>query len=97
MILSQVLPDAFNLGYQEQRGFAVDKVNGQRVTSLTELRDALKHPTDKFHVIDFLPNESLQRIVFAAGDAEREATQRILERFGITKAVQITPKTAVQQ
>lgn len=92
VILSQVLPDAFNLGYQEQRGFAVDKVNSQRVTSLTELRDALKQPKDKFHVIDFLPNESLQRIVLAAGDAEREATQRVLERFGITEASQITPK-----
>jgi hypothetical protein len=94
VILSQVLPDAFNLGYEEQRGFAVDKVNGQRVTSLIELRDALKQPKDKFHVIDFVPNESLQRIVLAAGDAEREATQRILERFGITEAIQISPNAA---
>lgn len=97
VILSQVLPDAFNLGYQEQRGFAVDKVNGQRVTSLTELRDALKQPKDKFHVIDFVPNESLQRIVLAAGDAERKATERILERFGITEAFQITPKATAQK
>ena len=94
VILSQVLPDAFNLGYQEQRGFAVDKVNGQRVTSLIELRDALKQPKDNFHVIDFVPNESQQRIVLAAGDAETEATQRILKRFGIAEAIQITPKAA---
>jgi len=94
VILSQVLPDAFNLGYQEQRGFAVDKVNGRRVTSLDELRDALKQPQDNFHVIDFVPNESLQRIVLAAGGAEQEATQRVLERFGITEAIQITPKAA---
>ena len=97
VILSQVLPDAFNLGYQEQRGFAVDKVNDQRVTSLNELRDALKQPKDNFHVIDFLPNESLQRIVLAAGDAEREATRRVLERFGIKEAIQITPKAAAQK
>ena len=97
VILSQVLPDAFNLGYQEQRGFAVDKVNGQRVTSLSELRDALKQPKDKFHVIDFLPNESLQRIVLATGDAEHQATQRVLERFGITDAIRITPKAAAQK
>ncbi len=97
MILSQVLPDTFNLGYQEQRGFAVGKVNGLRVTSLGELRDALKQPKDNFHIIDFLPNESLQRIVLAAGDAEREATQRILERFGIKEAIQITPKVAAQK
>jgi hypothetical protein len=94
VILSQVLPDAFNIGYQEQRGFAVDKVNGRRVTSLAQLRDALQQPEGGFHVIDFVPNESLQRIVLAAGAAEREATQRILERFGISQAVQIAPKTA---
>lgn len=97
VILSQVLPDTFNLGYQEQRGFAVDKVNGLRVTSLSELRDALKQPQDNFHIIDFLPNEALQRIVLAAGDAEREATQRVLERFGIKESIQITPKAAAQK
>lgn len=97
VILSQVLPDAFNLGYQEQRGFAVAKVNGRRVTSLTELREALNQPNYKFHVIDFVPNESLQRIVLAAGEAERQATQRVLERFGITEAIQITPKDAASK
>ena len=97
VILSQVLPDAFNLGYQEQHGFIVDKVNGQRVTSLTELRAALKQPQDNFHIIDFVPNESLQRIVLAAGPVEQAATRRILARFGIPEAIQITPKvTAVK-
>lgn len=94
VILSQVLPDKFNIGYQEQRWYVVDKVNDQRVTSLTELREALKKPKDNFHVIDFTPNETLQRIVLAAGEAEREATQRILQRFGITEAMQITTKNA---
>ena len=93
VILSQVLPDKFNIGYQEYRSFVVNQVNGQRVTSLTELQAALKQPKDSFHVIDFVPNESLQRIVLAAGEAERQATQRILQRFGITDAVQITSKT----
>jgi len=90
VILSQVLPDAFNLGYQEQRGFVVDQVNGQRVASLTQLRDALKRPQDNFHIIDFVPNESLQRIILSAGPAEQVATRRILERFGIPEAVRIT-------
>jgi hypothetical protein len=96
VILSQVLPDRFNIGYQEYRSFVVDQVNGQRVTSLTELQAALKQPRDNFHVIDFVPNESIQRVVLAAGDAEREATQRILKRFGITDAVQIASKTATK-
>lgn len=93
VILSQVLPDRFNIGYQEYRSFVVNQVNGQRVTSLSDLQAALKQPQDDFHVIDFVPNESIQRIVLTAGDAEREATQRILKRFGITDAVQIAGKT----
>lgn len=96
VILSQVLPDKFNIGYQEYRSFVVNQVNGQRVTNLAELQAALKQPKDDFHIVDFVPNESLQRIVLAAGDAEREATQRILKRFGITDAVQIASKTAAK-
>ena len=93
VILSQVLPDKFNIGYQEYRLYVVSQVNGQRVTNLADLQAALKQPKDDFHVIDFVPNESVQRIVLAAGDAEREATQRILKRFGITDAAQIASKT----
>jgi len=88
------LPDKFNIGYQEQRWFVVDKVNDRRVTSLTELKEAFQQPKGEFHVIDFTPNESLQRIVLAAGEAERTATARVLERFGISAAGQITPKRA---
>lgn len=94
VILSQVLPDKFNIGYQEYRGYVVEKVNDQPVTNLAELQAALQKPKGEFHVIDFVPNETLQRIVIAAGDAERAANRRILERFGISAAVQITPKNA---
>ena len=94
VILSQVLPDKFNIGYQEQRWFVVEKVNDRRVTSLTELNEALQKPKGEFHVIDFTPNESLQRIVLAAGETERTATARVLARFGISAATQITPKSA---
>jgi hypothetical protein len=94
VILSQVLPDRFNIGYQEYRGYVVDKVNDRRITTLADLSEALKQPKGEFHVIDFAPNESLQRIVLAAGETERTATARVLERFGISAATQITPKSA---
>jgi hypothetical protein len=94
VILSQVLPDKYNIGHQDSRLLVVDKVNDRRVTSLVELREALNHPRDQFHVVDFVPNESLQRIVLAAGNAEREATRRVLQRFNITEAVQIAVRPA---
>jgi hypothetical protein len=94
VILSQVLPDKYNIGYQEQRWFVVAKVNDRPITTLADISAALQQPQGGFHVIDFTPNESLQRIVLAAGEPEREATQRILERFGISAASQIAPKNA---
>lgn len=91
VILSQVLPDRFNIGYQEYRGLVVAKINGQTVNDLSAVQQALKNPEDGFHIIDFAPNETVQRLVIAAGDSERAATARILENFGISSAAQITP------
>lgn len=92
VLLSQVLPDPYNIGYQEQRGLVLKKVNGQPVADLAQLQAALKQPMDGFHVLDFLANDSMQRIVLAAGPAGREATARVLERYGIQDEAVITPK-----
>jgi hypothetical protein len=85
VLLSQVLPDAYNIGYQELRSLVVDRVNGQRISRLSELRDALRKPLNGFHIIDFLPSDSLHRLVLGAGEPEREATQRVLKRYGIAE------------
>ena len=85
VLLSQVLPDPYNIGYQDQRYLILDKVNGQPVHYLSELRDALKKPAEGFHVFEFVRSDSLQRLVLAAGDAEQEATARVLTRYGIAE------------
>jgi hypothetical protein len=84
VLLSQVLPDSYNIGYQEQRYLVVDKVNGQSVHYLPELQNALQKATNGFHVIEFAKGDGLRRIVLAAGDGEHEATARVLKRYGIT-------------
>jgi hypothetical protein len=86
VLLSHVLPDAYNIGYQDQKYVVLDKVNGQRVSRLSELRDALQRPQGGFHVIEFARGDSLRRMVLAAGDAEREATARVLQHYGIEEA-----------
>jgi hypothetical protein len=85
VLLSQVLPDAYNMGYQEQRYLVLDKVNGQRVSRLTELREALKKPVDGFHIIEFVQSDSLRRLVLSAGEAEQAATARVLRQFNISQ------------
>jgi hypothetical protein len=85
VILSQVLPDPYNIGYQEQRYLVVDKVNGQRINRLSDLREALKHAQDGYHIIDFVRSDSLSRMVIASGEEESQATARVVKRYGITK------------
>jgi hypothetical protein len=97
VILSQILPDAYNIGYQEQKWLVVDKVNGQRISNLAELHDALQKPAEGYHVIEFMRGESLRKIVLAAGDAERQATQRILKRYGIADESRLASATSAAQ
>ncbi len=93
VLLSHVLPDAYNIGYQDQKYLVLDKVNGQRASRLSELREALQKPVNGFHVLEFVHGDSLRRIVLAAGDAEREATARVLQHYGIEQAFRFASQT----
>jgi hypothetical protein len=86
VILSHVLPDAYNIGYQDEKYLVLHQVNGRPVSRLSELRAALEKPVDGFHVLEFVRGaESLRRMVLAAGDAERAATERVLQQYGIDR------------
>jgi hypothetical protein len=86
LLMSQVLPDPYNIGYQDQRALVVDKVNGRQVSRLPELREALEKPLGDYHIIEFVESDSLKRLVLGAGGAEHEATARVLKRYGINQA-----------
>jgi hypothetical protein len=89
VVLSQVLPDNYNIGYQEQRYLVVDKANGQPISRLAELRAALEKPVNGVEVIDFMRSDSLRRVVLGAGEAEHEATARVLKRYGIAESCRL--------
>jgi hypothetical protein len=82
VVLTQVLPDLYNLGYQESRQIVVEKVNGQKVNYLSDLQQAFKTPVNGFHILEFMKGDTLQRIVLDAATLDA-ATKRVLERFGI--------------
>jgi hypothetical protein len=84
VILSQVLPDLYNLGYQDSRNLVVEQLNGRRVSSLGGLVEALGQARDGFHVVDFMSGESLQRMVLDAEELDA-ATRRIQEVYGIER------------
>jgi hypothetical protein len=84
VILSQLLPDIFNLGYQDARNLVVERVNGQKVSYLSDLQRALQKPVNGFHVFEFTKGETLQRLVLDARELDA-ATGRVLQRYGIEK------------
>jgi hypothetical protein len=84
VILSLVLPDIYNLGYQEVRNLVLERLNDRPVNSLADLVEALDDAQGGFHRFDFMRGDSLQRIVLDAGRLEA-ATRRVQEVYGIER------------
>jgi hypothetical protein len=81
VLLSSVLPDPANLGYQDLRDLLVRTVNGVAIGSLSDLRRAFSAPSGGFHVIEFLPGQGPTRIVLDVLEAEAAAA-RIRALYG---------------
>jgi hypothetical protein len=84
VILSLVLPDPYNIGYQETRYLIVEKLNGKKVHTLHDLIVAKETPQEGFHILEFREGDSLRRMVLDAGQIQA-TTDRVLERYGIEK------------
>ena len=82
ILLTNVLPDAYNLGYHGLANLVVESVNGIPTTSLSSLEEGFRAPADGVHRIVFEPNPTRREVVLdAAGYGA--ATSRILARYGI--------------
>jgi S1-C subfamily serine protease len=86
VVLSGVLPDAINLGYQDAGLLAVDEVNGRKIATLADLVEALRTPSEGgVHRVEFLGGRNLQRLLLDAATLD-EATKRVVEHYGIPAA-----------
>lgn len=85
VILSSVIPDNYNLGYESTRQLIVDRINGQTIHTIADITEALANPTDEFHRIEFMPDQWRKHMVLDAATMDA-ATQRILEHYNIPKA-----------
>jgi hypothetical protein len=88
VVLSSILPDKFNLGYQDARYLIVETINGQKVRNLNDIVEARKHPQNGFHEIAFQKGDSLARIILDAKETEN-ATKRVMERYGISEPARL--------
>lgn len=82
VVLSDVLADPYNLGYHGFEDLPIATVNGIAVDLVSDVRDALQHPLDGYHVIRLRPNPRLNEIVLDAATLEA-TTARIAASYGI--------------
>jgi hypothetical protein len=82
VVLSSVLPDTYNLGYHGTSELEVERVNGQLVDGLEDVRAAFDAPKDGFHVVTFAPNPRLRQLVLDASTFA-DAGERIAASYGI--------------
>lgn len=80
VVLTSILPDEVNVGYENLADFAIVDVNGRRVSTLQDLVDAVETNTQPYHV--FL-NESGDRIVLDRAKAQQRNAE-ILQRYMVT-------------
>jgi S1-C subfamily serine protease len=82
VVLTSVLPDAANLGFQDLRDLIVTTVNGKAIGSLPELRQALASPVGGYHVVEFLPGQGRGRLVLDVAEVEA-SRDRVKNLYGV--------------
>jgi hypothetical protein len=82
IILADVFPDEYNLGYHDLSQKIVKSVNGYPIDSIKKMEQAFQHPLDGFHVIEFMPCYGMNKVILDAAHFD-EATSVIMEKYQI--------------
>jgi hypothetical protein len=85
VLLSTVLPDDYNRGYEDIHYIIVDQINEQTIHNLEDVKAALAQPEAGFHRIQFMPDEATHQIVLDSTEMP-SATERILRHYRIPAA-----------
>ncbi|ADE54767.1 PDZ domain-containing protein [Coraliomargarita akajimensis] len=85
VLLSMILPDDYNRGYESARLILVDTINAQSIDTLDDVRSALEQSENGYHHIRFMPDEVVLSLVLDA-DEMPTATERILKHYRIPSA-----------
>jgi S1-C subfamily serine protease len=89
VLVSTVLPSAYNLGYHDVADLEVSAINGVVVDSVAKAGEALRHPRDGFHRISLRPNFVRNEIVLDAAGLE-QATEEALAAYRIPAAMRLS-------
>ena len=84
VLVTKVIPDAINIGYQNLSNAVVLKINDQSINSLIDVSEAFLKPKNEFHRIDFLPGSERMSAILPKEKLE-ESNLRIKKNFRIPK------------
>lgn len=82
LIISRVLPDPANLGYENVGNAIVKAVNGRSMHSLADFRAAIRHPVEGYHRLELLPGSGRTSLVYDAAELEA-VNARVRKRYAI--------------
>jgi len=82
VFLSQVLPAAINLGYQQYSGLVLEKLNGKEIHSLAELAAVLDEAKEGNLVFEFMDDPGILVLDAQEVRAQQEA---ISKAYGISE------------
>ena len=82
VIITRVLSDPVNLGYQSVGNTILKSLNGTPVHTLADFRKAMRHPVNGYHILQLLPGPGRGRLVFRANEIQA-VNARIRDRYGI--------------
>ena len=84
VLVTQVIPDAINIGYQNLSNAVVLKINDESIKSLIDVSQAFLKPKNEFHRIDFLPGSERMSAILPKDKLE-ESNLRIKKNYRIPK------------
>ena len=93
IVLADVFPDQYNLGYHDLSQNIVTAVNGRPIGSIADMEEAFKHPEGEFHVIEFVPGFGMSKVILDAKQFEA-ATARIMETYQIPSRIRLREQSA---
>ena len=84
VLVTQVIPDEINIGYQKLSNAIVLRINGQQIRRLKDVSEAFLNPEIEFHRIDFLPGSDRLSVVLPVAGL-KQSNLRIKNNFRIPK------------
>jgi hypothetical protein len=82
VVLSEILPNPANIGYESLRYLVLDEVNGIKIKEIGDVLTALKTPVNGFDVFKFDQGQSVQELVLDASNLDQVNTE-IMARYHI--------------